>query len=258
MSIFLKTAGAALIMLGLGIGVVILTKPGVLDAMGIRLDTAALLLIGGVLATGQSAIVDAMRSARNIVRATDIAIAPIAVPLPAAGPDSSAMSAAGTLPNAFGRKPEIAAPGMSAEAMRAAAVATVAAAGAGVVGMGMSAKAAAQDPVSDTITALEQAKADVIKSMSGMDATTHAPTPAQAQPQAALVSAHTDEPEELDDASADLEDGLFVIEEKVIRGRQARILSDDTVEAETDEGWMRFENLEHLNEYLDSVEEQAV
>ena len=26
---------------------------------------------------------------------------------------------------------------------------------------------------------------------------------------------------------------------------------DGTVEAETDEGWMRFENLEHLDEYLE-------
>jgi hypothetical protein len=26
------------------------------------------------------------------------------------------------------------------------------------------------------------------------------------------------------------------------------------VEAETDEGWMRFENLEHLDEYLDAME----
>jgi hypothetical protein len=35
--------------------------------------------------------------------------------------------------------------------------------------------------------------------------------------------------------------------------RPARILSDGTVEAETDEGWMRFENLEHLDEYLDAM-----
>ena len=50
---------------------------------------------------------------------------------------------------------------------------------------------------------------------------------------------------------------LYVIEEREIRGRPARILSDQTVEAETDEGWMRFENLEHLNEYLDSMGETA-
>jgi hypothetical protein len=30
-------------------------------------------------------------------------------------------------------------------------------------------------------------------------------------------------------------------------------LSDNTVEAETDEGWMRFENVEHLEEYLDAM-----
>ena len=43
------------------------------------------------------------------------------------------------------------------------------------------------------------------------------------------------------------------MEEKLIRGRPARVLSDGTVEAETDEGWMRFENLEHLEEYLDAM-----
>ena len=47
--------------------------------------------------------------------------------------------------------------------------------------------------------------------------------------------------------------GLYVVEEKIIRGKPARILSDGTVEAETDEGWMRFENMEHLEEYLDAT-----
>ena len=46
---------------------------------------------------------------------------------------------------------------------------------------------------------------------------------------------------------------LFVVEERLIRGRPARVLSDGTVEAETDDGWMRFENLEHLEEYLDAM-----
>jgi hypothetical protein len=45
-----------------------------------------------------------------------------------------------------------------------------------------------------------------------------------------------------------------VVEERFIRMRPARILSDGTVEAETEEGWMRFENLEHLDEYLDAME----
>ena len=98
--------------------------------------------------------------------------------------------------------------------------------------------------VAETISALEQAKSDIKTALGGMDAVTAAsadPTPdAVAAPAAAAAG----------------EDGeLYVVEEKIIRGRPSRVLSDDTVEAETDEGWMRFENLEHLNEYLDSVEE---
>jgi hypothetical protein len=49
------------------------------------------------------------------------------------------------------------------------------------------------------------------------------------------------------------EDELYVVEERTIAGKPARILSDGTVEAETDEGWMRFENIEHLEEYLDAA-----
>ncbi len=50
------------------------------------------------------------------------------------------------------------------------------------------------------------------------------------------------------------EELLYVVEQRVIRGRQARILSDGTIEAEMDEGWLRFENREHLDEYLDALE----
>ena len=78
--------------------------------------------------------------------------------------------------------------------------------------------------VKETIDALEQAKNDLTKAMAGVDG----------EPAA--------------------ESELYVVEDKVIRGRPARILSDGTVEAETEEGWMRFENLEHLNEYLDSTQ----
>jgi hypothetical protein len=49
------------------------------------------------------------------------------------------------------------------------------------------------------------------------------------------------------------EDELYVVEERTIAGKPARVLSDGTVEAETDEGWMRFENIEHLEEYLDAA-----
>ena len=84
--------------------------------------------------------------------------------------------------------------------------------------------------VSETIAALEKAKSDINAALAGS-----AP-----------------EPVEEEKAEAEAEQ-LFVVEERVIRGRPARILSDGTVEAETDEGWMRFENLEHLDEYLDAM-----
>ena len=57
------------------------------------------------------------------------------------------------------------------------------------------------------------------------------------------------------DAPLATDDQLFVIEERLVRGRVARVLSDGTVEAETAEGWMRFENVEHLEEYLQAMGE---
>jgi hypothetical protein len=52
------------------------------------------------------------------------------------------------------------------------------------------------------------------------------------------------------------EEALYVVEERTIAGKPARILSDGTVEAETDDGWMRFENVEHLEEYMDALRSQ--
>jgi hypothetical protein len=87
--------------------------------------------------------------------------------------------------------------------------------------------------VSQTIAALEKAKSDINAALAGS-------TPEPSQPA---------EAEKVEEQA----EQLFVVEERVIRGRPARILSDGTVEAETDEGWMRFENLEHLDEYLDAM-----
>jgi hypothetical protein len=48
---------------------------------------------------------------------------------------------------------------------------------------------------------------------------------------------------------------LYVVEERLFRGQQARVLSDGTIEVETAEGWMRFEDFDHLEEYLDAMAE---
>jgi hypothetical protein len=101
--------------------------------------------------------------------------------------------------------------------------------------------AASKSSVADTVAALEQAKTDIAVAL-GVEP--------QKAPAAEPVAAKA-EPE-----AADSEE-LYVVEEKVIRGRPARVLSDGTVEAETDDGWMRFENLEHLDEYLEAMVPEA-
>ena len=111
--------------------------------------------------------------------------------------------------------------------------------------------------ISETVVALEQAQVDIARAL-GV-----APTKANEAKLAATVEI-APEPEEEPESEAvvEIEEeteeiDLYVVEEKVIRGRPARVLSDGTVEAETDEGWMRFENLEHLNEYIDAMAPEA-
>ncbi len=104
--------------------------------------------------------------------------------------------------------------------------------------------AASKTSVADTVAALEQAKTDIAVAL-GVEpqkAPAAEPVAAKAEPEA------KPEPES---------EELYVVEEKVIRGRPARVLSDGTVEAETDDGWMRFENLEHLDEYLEAMVPEA-
>ncbi|HUQ35556.1 MAG TPA: hypothetical protein VM144_04175 [Aestuariivirga sp.] len=123
---------------------------------------------------------------------------------------------------------------------KAAATAVVAEASAAVA----ETAAASKTSVADTVAALEQAKTDIAVAL-GVE-------PQKAAPQESVAAAS--EPEE----KAEAADGeLYVVEEKVIRGRPARVLSDGTVEAETDDGWMRFENLEHLDEYLEAMVPEA-
>jgi hypothetical protein len=97
------------------------------------------------------------------------------------------------------------------------------------------------EPTRETIKALEQARQKIEQAFEPKSAEPDRTVPATVQAEAA--------------AEPDIVPGqLYVVEERFIRMRPARILSDGTVEAETSEGWMRFENLEHLDEYLDAVE----
>ena len=122
-------------------------------------------------------------------------------------------------------------------------------------------KPAIERPISDTkertaetVAALEKAKEDIGKALNIPPKAAEAPPPPPPPP--------VEEEEEVVLEEVEVVDGdeeqLFVVEERMIRGRPARVLSDGTVEAETDEGWMRFENLEHLEEYLDAMSPRKV
>ncbi len=238
MSALLKISGAVMAILGLALGAMTFLQPGKMDVYGIKLDTAAILFVGGIIAMGLAGVIDAVRGSRARQVAETV----------------SEVKAVAETVNAK--------PAMDDNALSRKAVETSAATAAAATGLSAAATAAVAKPtakttdsVADTITALEQAKADVIRSMGGMDAVAKPAAAHLAEPAAATPNAHPAHEAEAEAAEGE-DDDLFVVEEKVVRGRPARILSDDTVEAETDEGWMRFENLEHLNEYLDSVEEQ--
>jgi hypothetical protein len=119
-------------------------------------------------------------------------------------------------------------------------------------------------PTRDTIQALEQARQKIEKAFEDrteqpQSAEAPAAEPEEAEPAPKDVAAAEVEDETItEDMSEEevIDDGqLYVVEERVIRRHPARILSDGTVEAETAEGWMRFENLEHLDEYLDAMEQ---
>lgn len=230
MSNLMKLLGTILALLGLALGAMSFYQPGRLQAYGIQLDTAALLLVGGILAIGLGGVIDTFRAGQPRKQAETVGAAQARVTAAKAEPV---------------KKPEIS-PAAEVAATAAASLAGISSDEAEAAVKG------ASNQVNDTINALEQAKKDIIKSMGGMEETTGSKDEEEED---------IDRPGPEDQAepaeSASGAEGLYVVEEKVIRGRPARILSDDTIEAETDEGWMRFEDFDHLNEYLDSMEEQA-
>jgi hypothetical protein len=212
--------GLLLVAAGIALGAKSIMSPGQMQIYGLTPETAAILLVGGILSIGLGRLIDGQGYMPAQIMPT--ASAPIEVQETYSAPVEEPTRIPG-----FGRK--------SAEATITAAVATTAA-------TAIETKSNVPS-VADTIAALEQAKSDIKTALGGVEnMSTPLPEP--------LAPAHA---EEIEDESGAAEGELFVVEEKIIRGRPSRILSDDTVEAETDEGWMRFENLEHLNEYLDSL-----
>ena len=233
MSKLMWILGILLVAAGLALALMLFAAPASIVAWGITLEVASILVVGGVLAIGMGGVVNAVEH-----------LPAPRVEMPAYAPPAGAPAPA--IPE-FGRRAS------ETAAAPAAAAAAVAAADEEV-----------SAPVKETIAALEQARQKIEQAF---DATppaektvavavaTALPDP-QPEPEPEAEPAVEEEPQP--EAGETVEEGqLYVVEERFIRQRPARILSDGTVEAETDEGWMRFENLEHLDEYLDAMAQSA-
>jgi hypothetical protein len=105
--------------------------------------------------------------------------------------------------------------------------------------------------IKETGAAIDKAKSSLEAVLSGTPPAPPPPPPPDEPAAEPVAEAAEVEVTEAVEEGEDTQ--LFVVEERLIRGRPARVLSDGTVEAETDDGWMRFENLEHLEEYLDAM-----
>lgn len=237
--------GILLIAAGVALGIVLFVsaaRPG-----GIDIHTAAILLVGGVLALGLGSVIEG--------QATALAKPPIRSLIPEP-----------VIPTATAPIPEFDPRG--AKPAAAAAVATTTVAAASVI-----VEEDVSRPTRDTIQALEQARQKIEQAFEARNEPAKQPD-SEPAPEEVLETAEETEEAAIEEAIAEAEaeaeveaeaeaeaedevvdDGmLYVVEERVIRRHPARILSDGTVEAETAEGWMRFENLEHLDEYLDAME----
>ncbi|MGE0005284.1 MAG: hypothetical protein AB7S92_06805 [Parvibaculaceae bacterium] len=106
----------------------------------------------------------------------------------------------------------------------------------------------------ETVAAIDKAKSELEEAFRTPPEPPPPPPPLAPPPPEVTAAEPAADPAEGAEMAEETEDTqLFVVEERLIRGRPARVLSDGTVEAETDDGWMRFENLEHLEEYLDAM-----
>jgi hypothetical protein len=232
MKAILYAISIALIAAGVAVGLMVLSNAANV-VIGLTLETAAILVSGGFVVLGLAsvtaalfAVVDAIEAAR---RPAVIAAAPETArtytPAPAVAATAAAGAAGGAFATDYLRRTDE--PAAAEEVTAAAVVAEEA------------------EPVEAAAPAEEVAVVEETVVSVPAEATEELVERAY---EAAEVVADEEMP------PSEEEEVLYVVEEKVIRGKPARILSDGTVEAETDEGWMRFENMEHLEEYLEATQ----
>jgi hypothetical protein len=255
MSKLMSVLGIVLLAIGVALALVGFVNPAQMQVYGLTMDTAATLLTGGILSVGLGGVIAALAGhAPAASKSVDdslseitpsAAMPPVIVePEIAVAPAAVEEAPARIRFNGFGRK-AVAATGLAAAATAVAETAHAAV---------EAPVAASKSAVDDTIAALEQAKADIANAIGGVATIGEPHVEANAEQAEAIDEVDAEEETDVEEA---VDGELYVLEEREIRGRPARILSDNTVEAETDEGWMRFENLEHLNEYLDAAGEPA-
>jgi hypothetical protein len=230
LGIIVAAAGAVL-------GALIYVSPGEMQVRGLTYDVGSVLLVGGLGLVGLGGVIAAMekttaatRELRDWLSGQDGGQAAVAAAaVVTAGAAASEFSAeAGTPPPFTVPTPEPASSVSKFEKL--------------VEESRVSTDRAVAE-TRETIAAIDKANNELKQALSDESEPAAEPPPAAPAPEAAAPEVT----EEAEDTQ------LFVVEERLIRGRPARVLSDGTVEAETDDGWMRFENLEHLEEYLDAM-----
>lgn len=224
MSKFMQITGIVFAAIGVAVGFMVFFSPGQMQVVAVTPDVAVLLLVGGALCIGLGAVIAHLEAAADQVPVERA---------PAISPVAPASNEETVIPEFSRRLSKFMPPPKPEEDL--------------------------SPSVRETITALENAKSDIDRALSDepsdkIAAVEPVPEPEpEPEIEAEIEPAVVEELPEEDAGGRQAEDGdqLFVVEEKLIRGRSARVLSDGTVEAETDEGWMRFENIEHLDEYLE-------
>ena len=204
---------------GAVIGALIYVSPGQMQVLGLTPEVTAIMFVGGLGLIGLGGIIIALDRATRELRA----LLPGQAPAGTAATTVTEFSEVTSSPPPFPVPTPVVEPPPSVSKIDALIEESKAETSRAVAGS------------KETVAALDKAK-DELKD--ALDVPEPEPPAAEEPP--------AEEPEAEDTQ-------LFVVEERLIRGRPARVLSDGTVEAETDDGWMRFENLEHLEEYLDAM-----
>lgn len=214
MSKLMWIAGILLVAAGVAVGAIVLVA--VAPVASLSLETAAILLVGGILSLGLGSVIEELRRRPEV---SSVRVVEATVAAPAAIPE------------------------FDPRAAKAAATAAAA-----------SVPVEVSKPTRETIEVLEKARQEIEQAFEPKKTETVAAAAQPAEPAKAAEPEAATAAVEAAAEEAGEESQLYVLEERLIRRRPARILSDGTVEAETDEGWMRFENLEHLDEYFDAME----